>query len=66
MKVTKTEKKGKHLNKRDRYHTHKVSKNGFNMNDAYIDICNSTFQTLQKVNTRKQYMQTIKAGIDPA
>jgi hypothetical protein len=52
MKVIKINKKGKHLNTLEKYHIHKRSKNGLHMNDAYIDVYNRIFETLQEINTR--------------
>jgi hypothetical protein len=52
MNTIKTEKKGKHFNTLQKYHIYKISKNGLHMNDAYIDIYNPIFETLQELNTR--------------
>jgi hypothetical protein len=43
MKIIKIEKKGKYLNALE-----KTSKNGWHMNDAYINVCNPIFGAIQE------------------
>jgi hypothetical protein len=52
VKVVKIEKKRKHLNILEKYHTHKMSENRLHMNDTYIDIHNPIFEALHELNTR--------------
>lgn len=47
INIIKTEKKGKHLIILEKYCIHKISENRLHMNDAYIDIYNPVFETLQ-------------------
>jgi hypothetical protein len=51
MKIIKIEKKRKHLNTLEKYYTYKISKNILHMNNAYIDVYNLIFKTLQELNT---------------
>jgi hypothetical protein len=43
MKVLKMERKGKHLNTPEKYHICKMSRDGLQMNDTYIDTYNPIF-----------------------
>jgi hypothetical protein len=52
MKVLKTEKKRKHLNTLEKYHIYKVSKEGLQMNDTYIDTHSPIFEMIQEINDR--------------
>jgi hypothetical protein len=52
VKVLKTERKGNHLNTLERYYIYKMSRDGLQMNEAYIDTLNSIFEIIQEVNTR--------------
>jgi hypothetical protein len=54
MKVLKTEKKGKHLNTLEKYHIYKTSKEGLQMNDAYIDTHNPIREVIQEINDRER------------
>jgi hypothetical protein len=49
--ITRTHKKGKHLNTLEKYHIYKISKNNLHVNDTNIDIHNPIFRTLQEMNT---------------
>jgi hypothetical protein len=40
IKVLKMERKGKHLNTLEKYHIYKMSKDGLQMDDTYIDTYN--------------------------
>jgi hypothetical protein len=51
-KIIKMEKKGKRLNTLEKYHVYKISKIRLYKNDAYSDVYNPTFETLQELNTR--------------
>jgi hypothetical protein len=48
MQVIRTERKGKHLNTLEKYHIHKISKEGLHMNDTYKGIHNLIFEALHK------------------
>jgi hypothetical protein len=52
MKVVKTQRKGKHLNRLEKYHIYKMSREGVHMNDAHVDIHNPIFEALQEINIR--------------
>jgi cell fate (sporulation/competence/biofilm development) regulator YlbF (YheA/YmcA/DUF963 family) len=52
MEVEKIEKKGKHLNTLEKYHTFKMSENRLHINDTYIDINNPIFEALHELDTR--------------
>jgi hypothetical protein len=52
MDIIQTDKKGKHMNKLERYHIHEISKNNLHMNDKYIDTHNPIFEILQEIDNR--------------
>jgi hypothetical protein len=49
--ITRTHRKGKHLNTVGKYHIYKVSKNNLQMNDTDIDTHNPISRALQEMNT---------------
>jgi hypothetical protein len=51
MEVITTGKKGKHLNKLEKYHIYNVSKNNLHMNDTNTDTYNPIFEELYNTLT---------------
>jgi hypothetical protein len=60
VKVMKFDKRGKHLNTLERYHIHKRSKEGLQMNDAHIHTHYPIFEALQETDTRQKFTYTEK------
>jgi hypothetical protein len=60
MKIMKIEKKGKHLNTLEKYHTYKGSRNRLQMNDAYIHVYNLIFEMPKKKKKNRACARTHK------
>jgi hypothetical protein len=52
MEIVEVEEKGKHLNKLEKCHKHRLSRNRLHMNDAHTDTYNPIFEALQELDTR--------------
>ena len=52
VEVTEVEKKGRRLNTLEEYHIYRLTRSRLHMNDAYVDIYNPIFETLQELDTR--------------
>jgi hypothetical protein len=48
MQVMRTERKGKHLNTLEKYHTYKISKEGLHMNHTYNETHNPISEMLHE------------------
>jgi hypothetical protein len=54
MEIITTGKKGKHLNKLERYYIYKTNKENIQMNNTHIETYNPIFQAIHELNTVQQ------------
>jgi hypothetical protein len=57
MEIMKIERKGKHLNTLEKYHIHKISKEGIHMNDTHDEIYNPIFDVINNIDIRRHHTQ---------
>jgi hypothetical protein len=52
MDVIRTERKGRHLNRLEKYHIYKISRNNLHMNDTQIEVQNPISERVHELYDR--------------
>jgi hypothetical protein len=57
MEIIKIERNGKHLNRLEKYHIYKISKEEIHMNDMHDKTYNPIFEVINRIDTRRHHTQ---------